>query len=293
MSADAQATEAAVAGGARRGRRSWRRLRSSTMGMIGLAFVVLFIGIALLAPLLTPYDWATRPGPVHQPPGGDHLLGTDWSGRDMATRLFYGARVSLQVALVATAGSFLVAIPLGLIAGYYRGFLDTVVMRIVDTLLAFPFLILAIMMAAILGPSLRNVVIALAVGSIPSLTRVIRGEVLALREEDYVRGSVANGSSDAVILVRHVLPNLSSTLMVQATIMIPGNILGEATLSFLGVGVPLPRPSWGNMLSDAQDFFYNHPYTAILPGVAIAIATLSFNLLGDAVRDVLDPKARR
>lgn len=276
------------------GRRLWRRLRTSTPAMIGLCFTVVFVAAALFAPLLTLYTpGQTGLGPLQPPGSPGHLLGTDDLGRDLGTRVLYGARVSMQAAVMATLLSLVVAIPLGLVSGYYRGLADTIIMRVVDTLLAFPFLIIAIMMAAILGPSLLNVTIALGISSVPGQVRIIRGEVLGLREEDYIRGAVASGATDPVILSRHILPNLANTLLVQATVMLPGNILGEATLSFLGFGVPPPTPSWGALLNAAVPLLNQAAYMAVFPGVAIAIATLAFNLLGDGLRDSLDPKASR
>jgi peptide/nickel transport system permease protein len=178
------------------------------------------------------------------------------------------------------------------VAGYYRGWIDPVISRITDVLLAFPFLILAVGLAAILGPSLTNATIALGVAVVPLLIRVTRGEALALREEDYVRAAIANGAGDVSILTRHILPNMASTLIVQTTVLIPTQIIGEAVLSYLGVGVQPPTPSWGVMLVDGQNFISSQPRLVILPGIAIFLATLSFNLLGDGVRDVLDPRTR-
>jgi peptide/nickel transport system permease protein len=197
------------------------------------------------------------------------------------------------VGVLATLLALLVAVPLGLVAGYFRGWWDPVIMRITDVLLAFPFLVLAVGLAAIFGPSLTNATIALGLAAIPGLVRITRGETLALREEDFVRAAVANGAGDAVILRRHILPNLTSTLLVQATVTVPMAIIGEALLSFLGLGVQPPTPSWGTMLSSAQPLLSAAPLLAVFPGVAVALATLSFNLLGDGLRDVLDPRMTR
>jgi peptide/nickel transport system permease protein len=186
-----------------------------------------------------------------------------------------------------------VAVPIGLVAGYYRGWVDTVIARLTDVLLAFPFLILAVGLAAIFGPSLLNATLALGIAAVPPLVRIARGEALALREEDYVRAAVANGAGDAVIIGRHILPNMASTLLVQATVTIPAAIIGEAVLSFLGLGVQPPTPSWGVMLNSAQPWLSEAPSLAVYPGLAIVIAALAFNLLGDGLRDVLDPKTER
>jgi peptide/nickel transport system permease protein len=193
----------------------------------------------------------------------------------------------------STLLAIVIAVPIGIVAGYYRGWVDPVIARLTDVLLAFPFLVLAVGLAAILGPSLTNATLALGIGAVPGLIRIARGETLALREEDYVRAAVANGAGDVFILRRHVLPNMLSTLIVQATVTIPAAIIGEAVLSFLGLGVQPPTPSWGVMLSDAQSYVSQAPRLAIFPGIAIFICSLSFNLLGDGLRDVLDPRTTR
>ena len=193
----------------------------------------------------------------------------------------------------ATMLAMMIAVPIGLVAGYYRGWVDTVIARVTDVLLAFPFLILAVGLAAILGPSLLNATLALGIGAVPGLIRVARGETFALREEDYVPAAIANGASDATIIFRHILPNMTSTLIVQATVTIPGAIVGEAVLSFLGLGVQPPTPSWGTMLQDAQSYLSQAPRLAIYPGLAIVLAALAFNLLGDGLRDIFDPRTTR
>jgi peptide/nickel transport system permease protein len=199
----------------------------------------------------------------------------------------------MEAGVLATLLAFAVAIPVGLVSGYYRRWVDPVIMRLIDVLLAFPFLILAVGLAAILGPSLTNATLALGISAVPALVRIVRGETLALREEDYVRAAIANGASDAVILARHVLPNMTSTLIVQATLTIPAAIIGESILSFLGLGVQPPTPSWGVMISTAQDYITDEPLLTLFPGTAIFLATLAFNLLGDGLRDVLDPRTAR
>jgi peptide/nickel transport system permease protein len=193
----------------------------------------------------------------------------------------------------ATLLAMAIAVPIGLVAGYYRGWIDPVIARATDVMLAFPFLIIAVGLAAILGPSLRNATIALAIGAAPALIRVARGEALSLREEDYVRAAIANGASDVRILGKHILPNMGSTLIVQATVTIPAAIIGEAVLSFLGLGVQPPDTSWGWMLNDAKDYLGTAPRLALFPGLAIFFCSLSFNLLGDGLRDVLDPRTTR
>jgi peptide/nickel transport system permease protein len=237
--------------------------------------VVAFVLAALLARWVAPYPAGqTDFDALLAGPSREHLLGTDDLGRDTFSRIVWGARASIQAGFFATMLAMAIAVPIGLVAGYYRGWLDTAIARVTDVLLAFPFLILAVGLAAI-------------------LIRIARGEALALREEDYVRAAVANGADDAVILGRHILPNMASTLLVQATVTIPAAIIGEAVLSFLGLGVQPPTPSWGTMLNAAQSWLGEAPMLAVYPGLAIVVCALAFNLLGDGLRDVLDPKTER
>jgi peptide/nickel transport system permease protein len=279
---------------ARRRRLLARRFLRRPLAVGGLAIAVAFVLAAVLAPLVAPYRAdATDFNALLAHPSRDHLLGTDALGRDIFSRAVWGARASIQAGVFATMLGMAIAVPIGLAAGYYRGWLDPVIARVTDVLLAFPFLILAVGLAAILGPSLLNATIALGVGAAPGLIRIARGEALALREEDYVRAAVANGGGDLTILMRHILPNMMNTLIVQATVTIPAAIIGEAALSFLGLGVQPPTPSWGVMLSEAQPYITEAPRLAVYPGLAIVACTLAFNLLGDGLRDVFDPKTQR
>jgi peptide/nickel transport system permease protein len=279
---------------ARRRRQVRRRFVGRPLAVGGLAVVVLFVLAAILAPILAPGGPAKSDfDAVLSAPSGAHLFGTDDLGRDVFARVVYGARASLAAGVLATLMAMVVAVPFGLISGYFGGVVDTAIMRVTDTLLSFPFLILAVGLAAILGPSLRNAAIAIGVAQVPQLIRITRGEVLSVREEDYVDAAVAAGAPDRVILARHILPNVMSTLLVQATVIVPVAIIGESTLSFLGLGVQPPTPSWGVMLSAAQQYIVTAPWLAIFPGLAIVVATLSFNLLGDGLRDALDPKGTR
>jgi peptide/nickel transport system permease protein len=278
----------------RRGQRLRRRFVRHRPAVVGLVIASVFVLAALLAPLIAPSDpAATNFNQAFQPPSPAHWLGTDDLGRDQLSRVLYGLRASLQVGVLAVAIAMAVAVPLGLLAGYYRRFFDPVVSRFTDLLLAFPFLVLAVGVAAILGPSLTNATIAIGIAEIPLILRVVRGETISLREEDYVEAATANGASDLVILGRHILPNALSALIVQATVAIPVAIIDEAILSFLGLGVQPPTPSLGVMLASAQQFITQAPWLAVLPGVAIVLAALSFNLMGDGLRDALDPKAWR
>jgi len=288
-------TPVAVNPRARRRRLLRKRFLRRPLAVLGLAVALLFILVAIFAPWIAPYSASeTDFNATLAPPFTEgHILGTDELGRDMLSRLIWGSRASIQAGVLATALAILIAVPIGIAAGYYRGWIDPVIARLTDVLLAFPFLILAVGLAAILGPSLTNATIAIGLGAVPGLIRVARGEALGLREEDYVRAAVANGASDVAILGRHVVPNMSSTLIVQATVLIPAAIIGEAVLSFLGLGVQPPTPSWGVMLSDAQSYVSQAPRLAIFPGLAIFFCSLSFNLLGDGLRDVLDPRTTR
>ena len=288
------AIDIAVAPRVRTRRRMLRRLGRRPLAVGGLVVATLFVLGAIFAPLVAPYQPAdTNFSAVLQSPSAAHIMGTDDLGRDVFSRVVFGARASLEAGVLATLLAMIVAVPLGLVAGYYRGWWDPVISRFTDVVLAFPFLIIAVGLAAIFGPSLRNVVIALGISAIPWVVRVTRGEALALREQEFVRAAIANGAGDRTILGRHLLPNMAGTLLVQATVWIPQAIIGEAVLSFLGLGVQPPTASWGSMLSAAQPFISLDAWLAVWPGLAIFLATLSFNLLGDGLRDILDPRTQR
>jgi peptide/nickel transport system permease protein len=283
-----------LTGRARRRRLLRKRFLRRPFAIVGLLVAVAFVTGAIFAPLITPYHADTNDfNALLAHSSGKHLLGTDELGRDVFSRIVWGSRASIEAGVLATLLAMVIAVPIGLVAGYYRGWIDPVIARLTDVLLAFPFLIVAVGLAAILGPSLRNATIALGVGAVPPLIRVARGEALSLSEEDYVRAAIANGASDPRILAKHIFPNMLSTLIVQATVTIPAAIIGEAVLSFLGLGVQSPATSWGVMLSDAKDFLGTAPRLALYPGLAIFFCSLSFNLLGDGLRDVLDPRTTR
>jgi peptide/nickel transport system permease protein len=288
------ALEVELTGRARRRRLLRKRFLRRPFAIVGLIVALAFIGGAIFAPLIAPYHADTSDfNALLQHSSGKHLLGTDELGRDVFSRIVWGSRASIEAGVLATLLAMAIAVPIGLAAGYYRGWVDPVIARLTDVLLAFPFLILAVGLAAILGPSLRNATIALGVGAVPLLIRVARGEALSLSEEDYVRAAIANGASDARILAKHIFPNMLSTLIVQATVTIPAAIIGEAVLSFLGLGVQSPATSWGVMLSDAKDYLTTNPRLSLYPGLAIFFCSLSFNLLGDGLRDILDPRTTR
>jgi peptide/nickel transport system permease protein len=275
-------------------RRVLRRVLHNPLAILGLAVVLVAVLAAVLAPLIAPFPYEapdfTAPAP--QAPSLTHWLGTDELGRDQLSRVLYGLRVSVVVGALAVTLSVLIGVPLGLLAGFY-GWLDPIVSRVTDLLLAFPFLILAVGLAAILGPSLFTAVIAIGVGQIPGMIRVTRGETLRLRGMDYVGAAFANGAGDLTVLGRHILPNAVNAILVQATVYVPMAIIGEAVLSFLGLGVRPPTPSLGVMLANAQQFYHDGPWMAVFPGVIIVVLTLALNLLGDGLRDALDPKESR
>lgn len=295
MSIVASDAEVASVGLRRRRLRLLRkRFLRRPMAVAGLVVVIGFVVVAIFAPLLAPYSAQyTDFNAILAHSSSKHLLGTDDLGHDVLSRLIWGTRASMQVGVLATLLAMVVAIPIGMLAGYYRGWVDHVIARLTDVLLAFPFLILAVGLAAILGPSLLNATLALGLGAIPGFIRIARGETLALREEDYVPAAVLNGANDATIIFRHILPNMTNTLIVQATLTIPGAILGEAILSFLGLGVQPPQSSWGTMLQEAEPYISTAQRLAVYPGVAIILAVLAFNVLGDGLRDILDPRTTR
>jgi peptide/nickel transport system permease protein len=271
-------------------RRVMRRLLRNPLAIAGLVVVVIAVGAALLADLVAPFGYdETDFGAALQPPSANHWFGTDDLGRDQLSRILFGLRVSIWVAVLSVALSMAVGVPLGLAAGFY-GVIDPVVSRLTDTLLSFPFLVLAVGLAAILGPSLTTVTVAIGIAQVPAVIRVTRGETLRLRGLDFVAAAVADGATDGVVLRRHIFPNAVNALIVQATVAAPAAIIGEAVLSFLGLGIQLPDPSLGVMLASAQPLFRYGPWMAVIPGLAIVVVTLGLNLLGDGLRDALDPR---
>lgn len=278
---------------AARRRRLRKRFLQRPFAVAGAIGVSALVFVAILGPLLAPYEPAVpNYGAIFSPPfASGYWLGTDSLGRDILSRIIIGTRASLAAGLLATLLAMAAAIPLGLIAGYYKGWADTLIDRANDLVLSFPYLILAVGLAAILGPSLINASVALAVAQFPKFLRIVRGETLSLAQLDFVQAAIVNGAPDRVILFRHILPNQINPLLVQATVAIPVSIIGAAVLSFLGLGVQPPTPAWGAMLSQAQAYASQAWWYAVTPGLAIAITTLSFNLLGDGLRDVLDVRS--
>jgi peptide/nickel transport system permease protein len=269
-----------------------RGFRLRTLGgRFGLGVAGLLVLTALLAPVVSPYaPEAIELSAELAPPSAAHLLGAGENGIDVLTHVLYGARVSLVVAFFAVVVSSLVGATLGGLAGYVGGWVDEVVMRVVDVLLAFPGILLAIFITSVLGPSLANVVFALSFTGWTGYARLARGQVLTLREREYVQAARALGSGNARILFRHLLPNAAGPLLIQATAAFPGAILAEASLSFLGLGAPPGTPSWGALVDQGTQYLLVAPHVALFPGFALALTVLGFNFLGDAVRDALDPK---
>jgi peptide/nickel transport system permease protein len=275
------------------GRRALRRLLRRKGAVVALVVIALIVAVAILAPLITPYDPAQQSwSAVRKPPSAAHWLGTDEVGRDILARGIYGARASLSAGVISVLIAIAIGVPLGLIAGYWGGLTDGAISRFTDAMLACPFLILAIALAAFLGPSLGNAMIAIGVSATPIFIRLTRGQVMSVKVEDYVEAARAMGNPRWRIALFHILPNILPALLVQATLSIAAAIIAEAALSFLGLGQQPPSPSWGSMLNAAQRFLTSAPWMAIWPGLAIFLVVLSLNLVGDGLRDALDPRER-
>jgi peptide/nickel transport system permease protein len=281
-----------------RGESVWSKLRyhaiSHPLGAVGAVIMLLFVFAAVFADFITSYSPVTTNSAISLlPPNHAHVLGADAMGRDIYSRIVYGARISLAVGLGSTALGSLFGVSLGLASGYIGGWVDLVIQRVVDVLQAVPLLVLALVMAASLGPALDNTIVAIAIPLVPYTARVIRSNTLALREQPFVEAARAIGMSEFRIAVRHVLPNTIAPLIVIATAQLGAAILTEASLSFLGLGVPEPHPSWGRMLSEsAAEYVRVAPWLVIFPGIAISLAVFGTNLFGDALRDILDPRLR-
>lgn len=284
------------ASGKRSGSTVWQRFRRHRLAVLGSTFLLVLAISAFSAPWLTPYGpYSTDLGAIRQGPSGNHLLGTDIAGRDVLSRLLYAGRVSLSVGLVSVAIYTAIGIVLGALAGYYGGWVDSVVMRLADIFLSFPTLIIVITMVSVLGPSIYNVMLAIGILEWPSIARLLRGDLLSLREREFTVAARATGASNARVIFRHLIPNAMAPIIVASTFGIAGAILTEASLSFLGLGVQPPTPSWGNMLTDSQSLTVldSNPWLWLPPGLMIALAVLSINFIGDGLRDALDPHLMR
>jgi peptide/nickel transport system permease protein len=269
-----------------------RELVGHPSGALGALLVLALIVAAVAAPIIAPFDPLAQPSRRLLAPGGLHFLGTDEFGRDMLSRIVYGSRVSLQVGVISVGIALALGGTVGLISGYALGLFDALVQRIVDVMLAFPAVILIIAISGVLGPSMLTAMVAIGIVYAPNFARIVRAPTLAVKQEQYVEAARAVGAPAWRIMLRHVLPNVAAPIIVQATLAFSTAILSEATLSFLGLGTQPPNPSWGTMLGSGRRFMELAPWTAIYPGLAILIAVLGFNLLGDALRDALDPRLR-
>ncbi|TFE02475.1 ABC transporter permease [Jeotgalibacillus sp. R-1-5s-1] len=271
----------------------WRKFRKNKIALVGTSIVLFFVLMAIFAPWIAPQGINEQDLPNRlQPPSSEFWFGTDDFGRDIFSRVVYGARISLTVGFLAVVGSAAVGSLLGILAGYYGRWVDTIISRLFDIMLAFPSILLAIAVVSILGPSLRNALIAIAIINIPNFGRLIRSRVLSVKEEEYIMAAKAIGMSDARILFSHVLPNSMTPIIVQGSLAVATAILEAAALGFLGLGAQVPQPEWGAMLAASRALLVQAPWTLFFPGLAIMLAVLGFNLMGDGLRDALDPKMK-
>ena len=287
------AADVPAVAGSRAAALSWRRLRRSSSLVVGAAIMLVVVASAVLAPSIAPYD------PIDQeftsqlrPPSTTHLFGTDEFGRDIFSRVVFGARIALNIGVLADAIATVLGILFGVVAGYVGGRLDALVTRIIDVVLAFPYLLLAMIVVAILGPGLTNAMIAIAIVYTPQFARVVRGVVLSVKEQDFVEAARAMGSGPTRILARYVLPNIVSPVIVMATLTVGFMIVETAGLSFLGLGASPPAPEWGSMLATGRSYMLAAPWITTFPGLAILVTVVAFNLVGDGLRDLLDPRLR-
>lgn len=272
---------------------TWKQLRKNNFAIVGFVIIIFFILLGLLAPLLTHYGYEEQSlADRFQPPSSEHWLGTDDFGRDIFTRIAFGARISLQVGFFSVIGALFFGTILGIVSGYFGRWIDMLISRIFDILLAFPSILLAIAVVAIIGPSLQNALIAIAIINIPIYGRLVRSKVISLREEEFIMAAKAQGMKDGRILAHHILPNSMAPIIVQSTLGFGTAILDAAALGFLGLGAQPPLPECGKMLADSREYIQLAPWTLIVPGVSIMLVVLGFNLIGDGLRDALDPKMK-
>ncbi|OCJ07587.1 diguanylate cyclase [Rhizobium sp. AC27/96] len=284
-------TAAAAPSAKRAPNRAWRKLKANKGALVGLGIILFFTVLAVLAPLLPiPDPVATSWSAIRKAPSAAHWLGTDDLGRDILSRMIWGAQASLMAGIFSVAIAVAIGVPFGLISGYYGGWIDQIISRITEAFLAMPFLITAIALAAFLGPSLTNAMIAIGLSATPVFVRLTRGQVLAVKTEEYVEGARSIGLRHFSIITRYILPNVFAPILVQATLTIATAIIAEASLSFLGLGQQPPAPSWGSMLNVAKNYLEQAPWMAMWPGAAIFLVVIGFNLLGDGLRDALDPR---
>ena len=270
-------------------KRAWLEFRRNRFALVGTVFIVFIAFMAVFAPIVSTHDPNAQSLRKRMKPPAEHWLGTDELGRDFYSRLVYGARVSLFVGIVGTAAGVISGTIVGLISGFFGGTTDTLIMRVIDIMYAFPGIVLAILIVAVLGPSLLNLIIVLAIWAVPSLSRIVRGNVLSLREQDYAEAARALGAGRMRIMFNHLLPNTLAPIIVYATLAVAGSILTTAALGFLGLGVQPPQAEWGNILSNGRQYLRKAPLLMIFPGALIFMTVMSINLIGDALRDALDP----
>lgn len=271
--------------------RAWKKLKANRSSVAGFIIILFFALLAISAPILPiPDPLATSWSAIRKAPSAAHWLGTDDLGRDILSRMIWGAQASLMAGFFSVAIAVIIGVPFGILAGYFGGWVDLIISRITEALLAMPFLIMAIALAAFLGPSLTNAMIAIGLSAMPIFVRLTRGQVLAVKQEDYVEGARSVGLGHVQIMTRYILPNVMAPIIVQATLTVATAIIAEASLSFLGLGQQPPAASWGSMLNVAKNFLSQAPWMAMWPGIAIFLVVIGFNLLGDGLRDALDPR---
>lgn len=271
-----------------------RRFLKNKLSVIGMVVIIIFILIAIFADQLAPYDYAAQDlTSMYLSPCAEHPLGTDNLGRDMLSRIIYGTRISLLIGFSSVGISLLIGTLLGCLAGFYGGKVDTLIMRFMDVMLAVPSVLLAIVIAAVLGTGVFNLILAIGIASIPSYARIVRASILSIRDQEYIEAARISGCSDARMILRHILPNILAPVIVQTTLGLGLAILNASGLSFLGLGVEAPMPEWGSMLAAARGDMRNYPYLVTFPGIAIVLVVLALNMVGDGLRDALDPKLKK
>ena len=275
-------------------RQVWRHLRRNRLAMAGIVVLVIFVLSAIFAPFITPHDpIKTDLRNALSEPSEENILGTDWLGRDNFSRILYGSRISLAIGLISVTIGMFIGVPIGALSGYYGGRFDLFIQRLIDIMIAFPGILLAIVIVTILGVGVENVMIAVGIASVPIYTRLVRGSVLAVKEQGYVSAAKALGIGDARIIIRHIMPNCLGPIIVQSTFQIATAILWAAGLGFLGLGAQPPDPEWGAMLSKGREYIRTAHHLTTYPGLAILLMVLGFNLIGDGMRDALDPRSRK
>ncbi|WP_084783294.1 ABC transporter permease [Bacillus dakarensis] len=273
---------------------AWKVFKSNKPGMIGLYILVIFTLIAILAPIISPYEPMVQ-DPINRaaPPSAEHWLGTDTMGRDMLSRIIYGSQTSLFVGFAAVTISAVIGTTIGLLAGYIGGWVDEILMRIIESIMALPLLLLGMMLLVALGSNVSTLIIALSIGLIPGIARISRGPTMSLKNSEFVKAAIVSGSGPIKIIFKHILPNILGAVLVVASLNMAAAIRIEATLSFLGLGVQPPTPTWGNIIKDGLNFMTINPFLVLFPGFALMIVVIAFNLVGDSLRDSIDPHLKR